>query len=222
MLDKKYKKWFPQLTRETLETYGDCKIIKLFIGKHDLHQKFLRYTIMNILSDGKWSKELIKRNLNKITHTYIITRVMYEGKGVDIMISKEFYLTCNTLDYAEQNYPVKRETYEIEKFDSDYINITINKLLEDTIKNIGDEKYFLWTPWSSCQDFSKDILVTIDSLNYKHLLCNKNANSIRLYDDEAKKFTVQNLDIVFKEMPDRVHSFLKSYTSCVKKLYEII
>uniref|UniRef100_A0A6C0IJW7 Uncharacterized protein n=1 Tax=viral metagenome TaxID=1070528 RepID=A0A6C0IJW7_9ZZZZ len=220
MLDKKYTQWFPQLTIDILEQYGECKIVKLFVGKHDLHQKFFRYTVMNILSDGKWSKELIKRNKNKIMHTYIVCTVIYEESEIDIMISKELYLTCNKYDDAIKKYPVKRELYALESFDEN-INITMNSLLEQTIKNIGDEHYFIWAPWSSCQDFAKDILVTVDAYNYKRLLLNKSANNIRLYDDKTQKFIIQNLNNVIDEMPSPVHIFFNSYTAVMKKLYNI-
>ena len=69
MLNKKYTQWFTQSTIDTLEAYGNCKIIKLFVGKYNIFYRFFRFSILNVLSDVAWSKELYKRNSNKLKHT---------------------------------------------------------------------------------------------------------------------------------------------------------
>lgn len=220
MLDKKYTKWFSKLTIDTLEKYGNCTIIKLFVGKHALLHTFLRYSFLNVLSDGKWSKELHHRHANKLQHTYIVCQIMYEGQLIKIVLSKEFSFICdNSEDYLHK-FNVGEILYELKSFDSD-LNITINTLLEQTIKNIGDADFLIWTPWSSCQEFVKNVLITIDSLNYKRLLTNRNLHTIRLYDDNVKNFTIQNIEAIFKEMPVRVKTFVTVYTNYMNRLYNI-
>ena len=169
MLESKYTRWFSKSTINNLEKYGNFKIIKVSIGKHDVCQKFLRYSFMNILSDGLWSKELIKRNINKIKHTYIICTIKDENdEELDIVISKEFAFTCEI--YKKWAVSIQ-ENVELTSFNPD-INLNIGVLLEQTIKNIGDEQFFIWSPMSSCQDFTKNILITIDAFNYKYLFIN--------------------------------------------------
>jgi len=230
MLDEKYTKWFTQSTIDTLEKYGNCKIVKLFVGKYNISYKFIRFSLLNILSDGAWSKELIKRNTNNIKHTYVICRIICaeeENKEYDIMVSKEFTFTCENHDNYLNKYNITNDkhcydfsTLEITTFDST-INLTINKLLEQTIKNIGDERFLIWTPTTSCQDFVKDVLVTVDTFNYKRLLCGENANNIRLYDDEVRNFVVQNLNNIFDLMPERLNTFMGMYNACMKQIYNI-
>ena len=217
MLESKYTRWFSKSTINNLEKYGNCKIFKVSIGKHDVVKKFLRYSIMNILSDGLWSKELIKRNVNKLKHTYIIFTIKDENdQELNIVISKEFTFTCEI--YKTWAVSIQ-ENVELTSFNPD-ININIGILLEQTIKNIGDENFFIWSPISSCQDFTKHLLITIDAFNYKYVLLNKHSN-IRLYDENVKHFITQNIDNIFTIMPSRVHVFFDVYTLTMKKIYGI-
>ena len=228
MLNKKYTQWFTQSTIDTLEAYGNCKIIKLFVGKYNIFYRFFRFSILNVLSDGAWSKELYKRNSNKLKHTYIICRIVCpeeDNKEYDIIVSKEFTFTCEKHEYWLNKYNINEETrelsvLEIESFDPT-INLNINTLLEQTIKNIGDERFFIWTPVTSCQDFVKDILLTVDAFNYKRVLYDKTANNIRLYNDNVQNFVVQNLNNIFEVMPERLTSFMEAYNMCMKRVYNI-
>jgi hypothetical protein len=217
MLESKYTQWFSKSTINNLEKYGNCKIFKVSIGKHDVVKKFLRYSIMNVLSDGLWSKELIKRNVNKLKHTYIIFTIKDENdQELNIVISKEFTFTCEIYETWAVSI---QENVELTSFNPD-ININIGILLEQTIKNIGDENFFIWSPISSCQDFTKHLLITIDAFNYKYVLLNKHSN-IRLYDENVKHFITQNIDNIFTIMPSRVHLFFDVYTFTMKKIYGI-
>lgn len=223
MLDSIYTKWFSKSTIDNLETYGNCKIVKISLAKHDILYKFLRYSFMNVLSDGLWSKELIKRNINKLKHTYIICTIKDDtDKQINIVISKEFTFRCETRDdwikYLQKENR-EEEIIELTSFNPD-INININLLLDQTIKNIGDENFFIWTPMSSCQDFTKNIVVTIDAFNYKYALLHKHSN-IRLYDDFANNFITQHIDNLFSIMPKRVDTVCNVYILCMKKFYGI-
>jgi hypothetical protein len=220
MLDPKYTQWFSKNTIHNLEKYSNCKIVKISIGKHDILNKFLRYSVLNILSDGSWSKELIKRNNNKLKHTYIICTIKDEtDQDVDIVLSKEFSFICKTYKDWLKDLVYKEDTIQLTSFNPD-INININILLEQTIKNIGDEKFFIWTPISSCQEFTRSILVTIDAFNYKYVLLHKHSN-IRLCDETANNFIVQNIENIFSVMPSKVHVCFDIYIFTMKKLYGI-
>ena len=220
MLESKYTQWFSKSTINNLEIYGNHKIVKISLGKHDVYKKFLRYSLMNILSDGLWSKELIKRNVNKLKHTYIIFTIRDEtDKEKTFVLSKEFVFTCEVYEKWVKDWSVREETLELTSFNPD-INLSMNLLLEQTIKNIGDEHFFIWTPISTCQDFTKNLLLTIDAFNYKYVLLNKHSN-IRLYDENTKHFITQNIDNIFNIMPSKVNVFFDIYTLSMKKLYGI-
>lgn len=220
MLDPKYTQMFSKTTINNLEKYGNCKIVKVSIGKHDIYKKFLRYSILNILTDGFWSKELINRNKNYLKHTYIICTIKDETEQeLDIVISKELSFICKIhKDYLKYtNMKIKEEILELTSFNQD-INININTLLEQTIKNIGEEQFLIWTPITSCQDFTKNILVTIDAFNYKYALSNKQYN-IRLYDEHINKFIMQYIGDLFALMSSKFHVTCDVYVTYMRKLY---
>lgn len=218
MLESKYTKWFSETTINNLEKYGNCKIVKVSIGKHDIWKKFLRYSILNILTDGFWSKELINRNKNKLKHTYIICTIKDETEQeLDIVISKEFSFTCEIYEKWVKEWSINDEILELTSFNQD-INININTLLEQTIKNIGEEQFLIWTPTTSCQDFTKNILVTIDAFNYKYALSNKQYN-IRLYDEHINKFIMQYIGDIFALMSSKLHVTCDVYVTYMRKLY---
>jgi len=218
MLDSKYTQWFSIETINNLEKYGNCKIVKVSIGKHDILNKFLRYSFLNILSDGLWSKELIKRNNNKLKHTYIICTIKDEtDQEVVIVLSKEFTFLCKIYNVWLKELVHKEDTIQLTSFNPN-INITINILLEQTIQNMGDEHFLIWTPISSCQEFTKSVLVTIDAFNYKYVLLHKESN-IRLYDENANNFIIQNINNIFAVMPSKVHVCFDIYILAMKNLY---
>jgi hypothetical protein len=218
MLDSKYTQHFSAGTINNLEKYGNCNIVKVSIGKHDILNKFLRYSVLNILSNGLWSKELIKRTNNKLKHTYIICTIKDEtDQEIVIVLSKEFSFICKTYKDWLKELVHKEETIQLSSFNPN-INITINILLEQTIQNMGDEQFLIWTPISSCQEFTKSILVTIDAFSYKYVLLNKQSN-IRIYDETANNFIIQNIENIFTIMPRRLHVCFDIYILAMKKLY---
>lgn len=225
MLDEKYIKTFSKRTVETLKCYGDCKIINIYVASHDVCQKFIRYSIMNILTNGKWSKTLIENKSNKLQHTFIICKVFDDTNNseLDIMISKENSFIC----CIREKYKPKLKSYNenIINFNTN-LTLTINMLLTQTIKNIGEESFKIWSPSTSCQDFTKAVLRTIDSFNFsgclnRSIFCNKNNIQKQYYGSQSNKLHYQNIDKIFKTMPNRVNSALSIYNLAMKKIYKI-
>lgn len=180
-------------TQSTLRKYGDYTLKSLRIGKYPIGSQGMLENILkakNILNKGDWDKSgsqiLNELGYDKLMHLYSIVEL--EGASHEIIVEKQTQIT------VEPNYgPAEKSIITAERNHTlDEMNIplngkkiTLNELVENTRKKMGDEAFFSYnSQQQNCQHFLSQMLV---------------ANG--LSSPGAKSFIFQDLKALYSQLP---------------------
>ena len=185
---------FNNISKRTIEKYGNDKIRRLFIIRTPLD--FLKNKLLDIVSLGEFSKLQKKHGFDKLYHLGLIAEL---ENGQRVMMEKN-----ETVDITTDIYEDK--TSEKLEVDIGNLNLTINKILEDARNKVGDKVFFEYNAFTNnCQSF------------IKYLLENQG-----LYGEKEKEFLFQDVIKIMEELPPYVPKTAKFITDLAGTFSKIV
>ena len=160
--------------QKLLSIYGEHKITDIYVYRKPI-QKILNY-YLNLVSSFQIIKNLKENKYDDIFHLFMIVKC---DNNEYILIEKN-----DILNVVLINIDVINKAENVEKIKINYNdNLSINDLLNNTLKNIGEYDFFNYNSSSlNCQKFILDIL-----------------KSNKIYDEKDKKFIYQNPYEIYKK-----------------------
>jgi len=179
------KKFYNNKTTKMLSQYGNVDIKELTIARTpimDIINKSL-----NIISLGKWDKLLKDNGYDKLFHLALIANI---GSNKNLIIEKNEVINVST------DYKTNKDT----EFFKLYLNnkkFSINHMLDNTRKRIGDNKFFLYDGLkNNCQVFCKECLITEN-----------------LYTKQAENFLFQSMENIIKNISPSTYKIMNFTTN---------
>lgn len=175
-------------TTSMLKQIGDLPITRLQIYKAPLREMFDK--ALNLISLGAWSKAKKKYGFDTFFHlgllatldngqTYIVEKLDRPSVSQDFNLNEQ---GLELLDVPLTGLGAKR--------------LTINGLLEDARKAVGDQKFFEYDSFrNNCQFFVRMLL-----------------DNQGLYTEREKNFFFQDISQLVNELPEYVQSFQRLAT----------
>jgi len=173
-------------TQEIINKYGNYKISKIYIIKEPLGN--LTKTLLNIITLYEYQCISEENDDFTIYHASIIikiklpnklTKFLLIEKNPNINISERFNI--NNLQNIK-SLCIKKQKY------------TLNKILKLTNNRIGNEKFFNWHFYkNNCQEFVREILITLQNPNYIDDFMSHKKISKLLY---SSKFNVYTINVL--------------------------
>ena len=144
---------YTKSTAENIENYGNFKIISMQ-AKRTPVLKVLRKAI-NVVTSGKFEKN---NNFDDLYHLALICQL---ENGVSIVIEK------NETIKISRSYKMTKDTETID-IPMNNVTITVNELLDNCLRNIGSEDFFLYDAirGRNCQDLN-DAKIFLTKKNWK-------------------------------------------------------
>jgi len=159
-------------------------IKQLFIMRTPI--KGILNTIINYISLGKWNELKQKYGFDKLFHLSLVAKLQ-DGKHI-IMEKNEVVNISPEFSFGKDS-----ETFDIPLNNQ----ITISQILETARKDVGDNIFFSYDPFkNNCQYFIKYLL-----------------EGQELYNESAKNFLFQDLESVYKELPEYVPKVMNGVTT---------
>lgn len=138
----------PRKVAKILKVIGNEKpVTQIWVVRSPV-QKYVE-TLLNFITLGKFDEVKTKYGFDKFFHlsiTFNINNVFYRFEKNDL-VNLELY---------------KPREDEEKIFCSDGVNMSLNEVIDTTIKRIGSEHFWSYKAFSwNCQDFIKEILTTM-------------------------------------------------------------
>tara|TARA_R110002073_G_scaffold157525_1_gene312918 strand:+ start:114 stop:1064 length:951 start_codon:yes stop_codon:yes gene_type:complete len=183
---------FTHKSQDILNKYGNCPIISLQIYRTPIYEWINK--AFQIISLGKWNKLRKKYNFDKMFHLALVATVSCENKQTNKTKIHNVLIEKNETILISDYYQTNKDT-EIYPINVDKI-YTINQMLEKTLKDVGNEKFYLYDGLrNNCQYFIRYILKS----NY-------------LYTKHINEFLFQDIKKIVEELPPYFKTFQKKIT----------
>ena len=173
---------YPPRVQEFLNRYGNMSISNITLRRAPI--KSAINTMLNFLSFGKWNELRKKYGYDTFYHLSMVFNV------------------ANTTAVLEKNQVINLSTGYNQQPDTEVMpiqsppNITVNDLMENTRKAMGDTNFFTYDAFTNnCQIFLMNVL---------------KANG--LLTDSAKSFIVQPIENLVKELPSYMKPVARALT----------
>jgi hypothetical protein len=147
-----------------LEKYGDHSINKMYLIREPISK--IIYNFIKVIT-------FYRCNYSFPYHTALMCEINMPNN-----IKKYIFLEKNNCININENYNInEKQSIKCIKLcikkrkqrDATEVKITLNDILEQTRKRIGDEKFFNWHIYkNNCQLFTKEILITLNKFNKKY------------------------------------------------------
>ena len=193
------RKGYNNKSTRMLKKYGNLPINYAFIRRAPISRVLDK--VINVISLGKWSKLKNKYSFDDMFHLQLVFNIKLEnGNSKNILIEK------NEVINIDDEYNTSKDSTEI-KLDVKNNNLTINDVLEKTLKSIGEDKFFKYSAFSlNCQQFIRDVVkFGLNSLN-----------------KEVDNFIYQDISKIMEEMPDYVNKIAQGTTDFAAVLDKLI
>jgi len=163
-------------TKNMLKKYGNSEITNIEIQRSPIIGVIDK--ALNLVSLGKWEDLKTKYNFDKLYHLYAIFTINYNGQRKPILVEK------NQSINVSDKIPTKTDETRSLMIGTNK-GLTINSLLDNTLKNIGSDQFYIYDPFKgrNCQNFIKSIL-----------------ESNGIYNDRINKFVFQDISELAKEI----------------------
>jgi hypothetical protein len=141
-------------SKRLLDLYGDYKLTHIYLVRQPF-SKFITF-LLNIFTLYNYEKLINESQDNFPYHTLFIFEITLKyGMKKMILLEKN-----NCINISENFLINSRQ--EIKHLKIKKHNLTINSILNETHKRLGNEKFFNWHIYkNNCQEFTKEILKTI-------------------------------------------------------------
>lgn len=190
--------------RDYLAKNGNNRIIDIQLYRTPL-QKWIT-KVLNGMSLTQFNNEMKKRGFDEMYHLFI--KVRFQGGFARIekneVIEIQDWNPKYETDQNAQTMHIQMDNNILNRDNGDgTFGITINSLLNDTRKAIGDELYFMYDPFeNNCQNFIINIL---------------NFNGLLDINPKAKDFIYQDITGLDKQLPF-THTIAKGITDLGAKV----
>jgi hypothetical protein len=164
---------FPPKERALLKMYGHYNIVQMTLCRAPIASALNK--VLDVISLGKWSELKTQYNYDSLFHLYMIIK-----------------LSNNSIIRLEKNQVINiSNNFQIEK-DAEFLDvplhgkkITLQELLDFTIRNVGLKQVFVYSAFSTnCQRFLIDVL-----------------SSNGLLTEKEQHFILQDLSELSKKLP---------------------
>ena len=146
-LNKEYTK----STKENIEKYADCVIVDAYIVRETFSDWF--YACINYLTWGKLKYIIDTYQYNKPYH---ISLLLHLDNNKCILVEKTHNINVTETIHFNEYTELKR--IKVNK----NMGIKIKKLLEDSRKRLGNDMFYNWQLTNNCQEFAKELLITMN------------------------------------------------------------
>jgi len=164
---------FPPKERGLLKLYGDFQIVQITLCRAPIHHMLDK--VLNVLSFGQWENLKNENNFDRMFHLYMVLKL---SNNHMVRIEK------NDVVNITNSFKIESDA-EFQDISLHGQQITLNQLLQNTIKTVGPKQVFIYSPWSTnCQRFLLDVL-----------------QSNGLLTEPAKHFIYQDITQLVEKMP---------------------
>lgn len=169
---------YSKTSEKTMKEFGNYPIKSMQIMRTPLSSGLLG--AINVISFGKWFQLMKQFGFDKFYHLSLVANIDVNGVNKNIIIEK------NEVVNVSPKYKTHATTEVVPvQMGNNLGKITINQLLKHTLDNVGDDKYFLYDPFTNnCQFFIRYILT-----------------SNGMYNKAAEKFLFQDISELVPKLP---------------------
>lgn len=159
---------FSKKCQKLLNLYGEYEIKKIYLVREPFSP--LITFLLNVITFYKYNKLITKSQDNFPYHSSIIFEIELKNK-----MKKLLLLEKNNSINLRENFLINN-SQQIKTLPLKNKKYTINSILNNTQKRLGNKKFFNWHVYkNNCQEFIKEILVTINKFskyNKNYILSN--------------------------------------------------
>lgn len=184
IFDKVFGK-MPKKAVKFLRTRGDFVITDIKIRRDPIMSIINK--LLNIISLGKFDKEKKRLGFDDLFHLSLV---------ITLSDSSQYVIEKNQTINIGGTVPKETDKTELYPVSLDGRRITVNQLIENTIKNVGEDRFLNYDAFSTnCQRFILDIL-----------------ESNNLSDQYAKAFIYQDVSEMIESLPEYINKVAKLTT----------
>jgi hypothetical protein len=144
--------------QKLLDLYGEYKIKKIYLVREPFSP--LITFLLNVITFYKYNKLITESQDNFPYHSSIIFEIELPNK-----MKKLLLLEKNNSINLRENFLINN-SQQIKTLPLKNKKYTINSILNNTQKRLGNKKFFNWHVYkNNCQEFIKEILVTINKFS---------------------------------------------------------
>jgi hypothetical protein len=188
---------YNNLSRETKEKYGQFEVLELNIYRTPVN--WLIPAALNVISFGKFAELQRKYGYDKLFHLALVATVNDGRTLKNVIMEKNEVVNIST------NYATK-DTTEVQNVQLRGAKFTINDILNDALRNVGNERFFLYDAFNNnCQFFIKYLL-----------------EGQGLYNQDVKNFLFQDLKDLHEELPQHVGTIAKIGTTAAAVINKLL
>ena len=146
--------------QKIINTYGNYKINRIYIIRQPLGK--MTNFVFNILTLFSYNKYLLESPDNYPYHPALIFEIKKDDNIKFLLVEKN-----NCINICESF--LINKSYDFKSINMTKSKFTLKKVLNKTQKRIGNQKYFNWNLHkNNCQEFTKEILVTLNKYNEEY------------------------------------------------------
>ena len=146
--------------QKIINTYGNYKINRIYLIRQPLGK--MTNFVFNILTLFNYNKYLLESPDNYPYHPALIFEIKKDDNIKFLLVEKNNCINICESFLINKSYDFKCINMTKSKF-------TLKKVLNKTQKRIGNQKYFNWNLHkNNCQEFTKEILVTLNKYNEEY------------------------------------------------------
>jgi hypothetical protein len=150
--------------QKILDKYGKCKINKLYLVRQPFGN-FVSFAF-NLVTLFQYRKYISESKENYPYHTAFIIEIQKDNEIKFLLLEKNNCINmCETF--------LINKIHEFKKIPLKGNKLTLNKILHKTQKRMTTHSFFNWNLYkNNCQEFTKEILITINQYNnhYKEFI----------------------------------------------------
>jgi hypothetical protein len=144
--------------QKLLDLYGEYNIKKIYLVREPFSP--LITFLLNVITFYKYNKLITESQDNFPYHSSIIFEIELQNK-----MKKLLLLEKNNSINLRENFLINN-SQQIKTLPLKNKKYTINSILNNTQKRLGNKKFFNWHVYkNNCQEFIKEILVTINKFS---------------------------------------------------------
>jgi len=159
---------YSKKSQKLLDLYGKFKINKIYLIREPFSP--LITFLLNVITFYKYNKLITESQDNFPYHSSIIFEIELQNK-----MKKLLLLEKNNCINLRENFLINN-SQQIKTLPLKNKKYTINSILNNTQKRLGNKKFFNWHVYkNNCQEFIKEILITINKFskyNKNYILSN--------------------------------------------------
>ena len=146
--------------QKIINTYGNYKINRIYLIRQPLGK--MTNFVFNILTLFNYNKYLLESPDNYPYHPALIFEIKKDDNIKFLLVEKNNCINICESFLINKSYDFKCINMTKSKF-------TLKKVLNKTQQRIGNQKYFNWNLHkNNCQEFTKEILVTLNKYNEEY------------------------------------------------------